>query len=84
MSSCDTCNEVRSSGFHTRGRWPELAPVVTKLRVQDESQTWRILYRVDRDAVLILDVFSKKTQVTPNSVIEACRRRSRAYDALNE
>jgi phage-related protein len=55
-----------------------------ELRVQDENQAWRILYRVDRDAILILDVFSKKTQVTPKSVIEACRRRLRSYDALNE
>ena len=54
-----------------------------ELRIQDENQTWRILYRVDRDAVLILEVFSKKTQVTPHSVMEACRRRLRAYDALN-
>jgi phage-related protein len=36
-----------------------------ELRVNDEGGTFRILYRVDGDAVVILDVFRKKTQQTP-------------------
>jgi hypothetical protein len=36
---------------------------------------WRIIYRIDSDAVVIAEVFSKKTQATPRSVIEVCRRR---------
>jgi phage-related protein len=35
---------------------------------------------VDRDAIVIAEVFDKKTRQTPNAVIEACRRRLRAYD----
>jgi phage-related protein len=53
-----------------------------ELCIQDESQIWRIMYRVDSDAVLILEVFSKKTQQTPRSVIAACKRRLTAYDAI--
>ena len=53
-----------------------------ELRIQDEEQTWRIVYRLDPDAVLIVEVFSKKTQQTPRSVVENARRRLRQYDEL--
>jgi len=43
--------------------------------------TWRVVYRIDPDAVVILDVFAKKTQKTPATVVQACRRRLRAYDS---
>jgi phage-related protein len=51
-----------------------------ELRVPDESGTWRIIYRVDEDAMVILDVFSKKTAKTPKHVIATCRSRIREYD----
>jgi phage-related protein len=44
------------------------------------ATTWRIIYRLDPDAVLIGEVFMKKTQATPKHVIAACRRRFQAYD----
>ena len=52
------------------------------MRVVDERATWRIVYRVDADAIVIAEVFSKKTQETPQSVLDVCRRRLRAYDAI--
>jgi len=51
-----------------------------ELRVVHEGVTWRILYRVDPDAVVIAEVFAKKTQKTPASVLDACRRRLKEYD----
>lgn len=51
-----------------------------ELRVQDQKQTWRIVYRVDTDAVVIAEVFSKTTQTTPPTVIKNSQRRLRAYD----
>jgi hypothetical protein len=36
--------------------------------------------RVDGDAVVIADVFPKKTARTPDQVIETCRRRLAMYD----
>jgi len=48
--------------------------------VNDENSTWRQVYRIDPDAIVISDVFSKKTAKTPKSVIEACQRRLRDYD----
>jgi phage-related protein len=52
-----------------------------ELRIVDVDLTWRVVYRLDSDAVVICEVFSKKTQATPKSVIESCRRRLVAYDA---
>jgi len=42
---------------------------------------WRIVYRMDSDAIVIVEVFEKKTRKTPQAVIDACRRRLRDYDA---
>ncbi|MDP2209174.1 MAG: type II toxin-antitoxin system RelE/ParE family toxin [Bacteroidota bacterium] len=50
-----------------------------ELRIEDENKTWRIVYRIDSDAIVILDVFDKKTQKTPKKVIENCKRRILMY-----
>ena len=51
-----------------------------ELRIVDAAQTWRIIYRVDADAVIIADVFSKKTPATPKTVIDVSKARLRHYD----
>ena len=51
-----------------------------ELRIVDIDATWRIIYRVDPDAIVILDVFSKKSRTTPKSVIARSRKRLREYD----
>jgi phage-related protein len=61
---------------------PEIARRSHELRIRDEDQTWRIMYRIDRDAIVILEVFTRKSQRTPNRVMEACRQRLKAYDDL--
>ena len=38
------------------------------------------IYRLDPDAIVILEVFAKKTSQTPTQVIEACRQRLARYD----
>jgi len=50
-----------------------------ELRIIDRDQTWRIVYHVATDAVVILDVFSKKTQATPVQVLDVCRKRLASY-----
>jgi phage-related protein len=50
-------------------------------RINDEGKTWRIVYRIDDDAIIILDVFDKKTQTTPKHVLDNCKRRIRLYDS---
>ena len=55
-----------------------------ELRVRDVGRNWRLVYRVDRDAIVIADVFEKKTRQTPKGVIEACQRRLRSYDVATK
>ena len=59
---------------------PSIGSRCHELRINDESATWRIVYRLDADAIVILGVFSKKSRATPKAVIDACKRRLRDYD----
>ncbi|MBI1736154.1 MAG: type II toxin-antitoxin system RelE/ParE family toxin [Candidatus Rokubacteria bacterium] len=59
---------------------PLIGPRCYELRVRDAHAAWRIVYRLDPDAVVIADVFSKTTRVTPPDIVEMCRRRLRSYD----
>ncbi|HSA84899.1 MAG TPA: hypothetical protein VLE46_01870 [Nitrospira sp.] len=42
--------------------------------------TVQTVCRADTDAVVIVEVFSKKTRATPFQVFETCQRRLAAYD----
>lgn len=59
---------------------PSIGSSCHELRINDRSVTWRIVYRVDPDAIVILEVFKKTTARTPISVIDTCKRRLRMYD----
>jgi phage-related protein len=59
---------------------PSIGRNCHELRVNDESATWRVVYRIDDDAIVIVEVFSKKTAQTPKGVISVCNRRLRDYD----
>lgn len=61
---------------------PSIGSRCVELRIPDGDHTWRLVCRVDPDAVIIADVFSKKTQKTPQTVIDTCRRRLREYDRI--
>jgi phage-related protein len=60
---------------------PSIGRRCHELRIPDENVTWRIIYRVDEDAVVLLDIFAKKTETTPMRVINSCKRRLREYDS---
>ena len=53
-----------------------------ELRINDASGTWRIVYKIAVDAIVILEVFSKKTQSTPREVVDVCRKRLRQYEGI--
>ena len=61
---------------------PSIGKRCHELRIVDEAATWRLIYRIDGDAIVIVEVFAKKTQATPKAVIDACQRRLQSYDAL--
>ena len=61
---------------------PDIGSRCHELRVNDGGKAWRIVYRIDEDAILIVEVFAKKTPRMPTSVIAECQKRLRAYDQL--
>lgn len=62
---------------------PSIGPRCHELRIPDVDATWRILYRIDPDAIVITEVFAKKTQATPQHIIATCQRRLQQYDAAS-
>jgi phage-related protein len=56
-----------------------LGPGCHELRIPGDARNWRIVYHLSADAIVILEVFPKKTPSTPKWVLEACRRRLRSY-----
>ncbi len=58
---------------------PSIGTRCHELRIQDFDSTWRIVYALEKDAILILEVFSKKSRATPKRVVDACKRRLRRF-----
>ena len=59
---------------------PSIGRRCHELRIPDDKLSRRIVYRIDEDAIVIAEVFSKKTGKTPKSVIDTCKTRLREYD----
>ena len=65
---------------------PQLRPMPSigarchELRINDADTTWRLVYRIDPDAIVIAEVFAKKTEKTPKEVVQACKNRLKEYD----
>lgn len=59
---------------------PSIGKRCHELRIDDVNGAWRIVYRIDSDAIVVLEVFEKKTQQTPKQVIESCKQRIKNYD----
>ncbi|MCZ2115195.1 MAG: type II toxin-antitoxin system RelE/ParE family toxin [Anaerolineae bacterium] len=60
---------------------PSIGNRCHELRIPDKGVTWRIIYRNDPDAIIILEIFAKKTDKTPQKVIDTCKRRLQLYDS---
>lgn len=61
---------------------PSVGRRCLELRVRDDNKNWRIIVRVDDEAIVIADVFEKKTRTTPAKVTQVCRGRLRRYDEV--
>lgn len=59
---------------------PSIGRRCHELRIPDRDASWRVVYRIDSDAIVIAEVFSKKTGKTPKGVIDRCKARLRDYD----
>ena len=61
---------------------PTIGSNCHELRINDEKKTWRIIYFIDDEAIVILDIFDKTTNKTPKKVIEICQKRLRQYQYI--
>ena len=59
---------------------PSIGTQCHELRINDKNLTWRIIYRIFIDAILILEIFEKKTNKTPKSIIDVCKQRIKRYE----
>ena len=59
---------------------PNIGSRCHELRIRDQEKNWRVIYRIDSDAIVILEVFAKTTEQTPKRVIEECKRRLTNYE----
>jgi phage-related protein len=63
------------------GPMPTIGPRCHEPHLRDAGSIWRLISRIDTDAIVLLDVFQKKTPKTPQRILDACRQRLRAYEA---
>jgi phage-related protein len=63
---------------------PEVGRRCGALRIRDAEHNWRIMYRIDPDAILVLEVYAKRTRKIPDEVIQRCKERCKRYDAAVE
>lgn len=61
---------------------PSIASRCHELRIQSDSENWRLIFRTDKDAIIILEVFNKKSNQTPKRVIDNCVKRLNGYDEM--
>src|SRR4030043_1443523 len=43
-----------------------------ELRIDDQNKTWRVMYRINADAIVFLEGFEKKAKKKPQEEIEPC------------
>jgi phage-related protein len=72
--------EGESLGMPHSRPMPSIGPRCHELRVRDENRIWRVVYRLDPDAIVVVGVFAKTTRATPKHDIEDCQKRLKAYD----
>ena len=61
---------------------PSVGKACHEIRVNSTEGQWRIIFRIDADAIIIADVFQKKTPQTPTMVIQRCKKRLSQYDGI--
>lgn len=71
-----------SVGMPSSRPMPSIGRRVHELRVVDREtrKIWRVVYRIDPEAILVVHWFEKKTRTTTQRVIDLCRKRLGDYD----
>ena len=61
---------------------PSVGKRCHELRIDDGVVTWRIIHRVDPKAILIVNIFKKKTRTTPKHVLRESKERLSRFNCL--
>jgi len=63
---------------------PSIGSHCLELMIPDNTnqKNWRIIFRIDEDAIIIVGVFPKKTPKTPKKEIDLAKKRLKEYDDL--
>lgn len=60
---------------------PGIGPRCHEIRVRDRDAIWRLVYRIDKEAIIVIAIFKKKTAKTPKGVLDLCKHRLSEYDS---
>ena len=60
---------------------PSIGAHCHELRIRDENKIWRLFYRIDADAIVVILWTEKKTNKTSDEILDLCRQRLKSYDA---
>ena len=63
---------------------PGIGPRCHELRVEADRGEWRVVYRTDSDAIVVAEIFQKKSRTAPKAVLDRCKARYREYDRLRK
>lgn len=58
-----------------------IGPGCGELRVRDGKIWWRVVHYVDADILVVLHLFQKQTEETPDDVKDLCEKRLRDFKA---
>jgi phage-related protein len=72
--------EGESLGMPHSRPMPSIGRRCHELRVRDQDRNWRVIYRTDPKAILVVAVFSKTTRATTKHDIDQCKQRLQQYD----
>ncbi|MBD2515597.1 type II toxin-antitoxin system RelE/ParE family toxin [Nostoc sp. FACHB-973] len=72
--------EGESLGLPHSRPMPSIGIHCHELRIRDADKNWRIIDRIDDNAILIVEVFNKTTRTTSKKIIEVCKKRLSKYD----
>lgn len=59
---------------------PSIGKRCHELRIDDKDTYWRLIYRIDKNEIVVFEVFKKKTNQTPKKVVKSCKRRIKTFD----
>jgi phage-related protein len=74
--------EGESIGMPHSRPMPAIGPRCHELRIRDENRIWRVVYRLDPDAIVVVAVFPTTTRATSKHDFSGCKARLKSYDAM--